>query len=81
MIPHVTYSHYFEAAVICPQDVITSCPQQPILLHLWPCLQVAEFFALPEVMEEVHQPKIHQQISNLPTARFLGLADVGVEVP
>ena len=37
-------------------------------------------YALPEVMEKVHQPKIHQQISNLPTARFLGLADVGVEV-
>ena len=36
---------------------------------------------LPEVVDQVYQPKIHQQIRDLLTARVLGLADVRVEVP
>ena len=37
--------------------------------------------ALPEVVEEVHQPELCQQISNLLAARVLGVYDVGSEVP
>ena len=37
--------------------------------------------ALTEVVEEVHQPKLHHQIRDMLTARVLGLANVDVEVP
>ena len=36
---------------------------------------------MPEVVEEVHQLKIHQKISNVLNARVLGLSCVGVVVP
>ena len=37
--------------------------------------------ALLGVVKEVHQTKLHQHICDLLTARVMGLADVGVEVP
>ena len=36
---------------------------------------------LAEVPEEVHKPRLHQQIRKLLTARVLGLSNVGVEIP
>ena len=42
---------------------------------------MAESPAPMEVVEEVHHTELHQHIINLPTAQFLGLADVGVELP
>ena len=79
--PYVPYSHYFEVVPICPQHVVTSCPHQSTLSHLRPLPHVLETPELPEVVDKVYQPKIHQQIRDLLTSRVLGLADVRVEVP
>ena len=46
-----------------------------------PRLQVEEPQSLPELVEEVHQPELHHQTSNMLIARVLGLADAGFEVP
>ena len=59
---------------------MTSCPQQYALSNLRPHLQVTEPLVLEEAAEEVHQPKIRQQISDLLTAIVLVLANVGIEV-
>ena len=76
---HVPYYYHLESAQIRPQYLITSCPQQSTPLHLQPCLHVEESPALPEVVEDIHKPKLHQKIINLMTARVLGLSNVGVD--
>ena len=55
--------------------------QQSTLPDLEPSLQVLEPQALVEVPEEVQWTKIHQHISNLLTARFLGMSNIGVDIP
>ena len=40
-----------------------------------------ELPALLDVVEELHQPKLYQQIINLPAAWVIHLADVGAGVP
>ena len=37
--------------------------------------------ALAEVPEEVHQPKLHQQISEFLTERVFGLSNVRFDIP
>ena len=48
--------------------------------HPCPRLHVLVPPALLEVVEEVHHPKILQQVSGLLAARALGFANVGAEV-
>ena len=36
---------------------------------------------MAEVVKEVHQTKLHQQISNMLTAQVLGLENFGNDVP
>ena len=81
VIPYVPYSHHFEEAPVCPQDVVTSCPHQYAFSHLIPRLHFQELPVIPEVVEEYHQPELHQQIIDLLTAGDMGLDDIGVEVP
>ena len=80
LAPYAPYYHHFKAAPVCLQYVITSCPHILALSHLRPRLHAPEPPALLEVVEEVHQPELNQQISDLLTARVLGLDDVGIEV-
>ena len=81
MVPQVSNPHHFKESSVCLQDVVTTRLQQYTLPDLGPRLQVSEPQALVEVSEEVHQPKLHQQISDLLNARVLGLFNVGVEIP
>ena len=63
-----------------PQVVVATCPHCSSLYLLWLHLHLTLPPALPEVVEEVHQPKLCYQFSNLLAARVLGFADVGAEV-
>ena len=78
---YIPYYHHFKVAPIFPQDVFTSCPHQYALSHLIPRIHVPESPVLTELVEEVHQPKLHRHISDLLTAGVLGLAYVSIEVP
>ena len=79
--PHVSNNHHFKELLIHTQDLVTTLPQQDTLADLGPHLQVSETKALTEVTEEVHHPKLHQNISNFLTERVLGLSNVNVDIP
>ena len=64
-----------------PQDVVSTCLHRSALSLLQTHLHVSVLPVLPEVVEEVHQTKLHHQVSNLLTVRVLGFVDVGAEVP
>ena len=81
VVSYSSYSHYFEATPVNPQDVVTSCLYHSYLSHPKQIHYVPVTQELTEVEEEVHHPKLHQQVSNLLAARVLGFSDVGAEVP
>ena len=66
---------------VCNQDVVTSCPQHYTLSQPSTCLHVPVPPELTVVVEEVRQPDLHQQVSNLLAARVLGFDYVDDEVP
>ena len=49
--------------------------------HPRPCCHVPVLPALLEVEEEVHHPKLQQQVRDLLAAQVLGISDLGDEVP
>ena len=81
LVPYAPYFHNFEAAPVYTQDVCTFCPYHYNLSHPIPRLHVLEPPALPELVEEVYQTKLHQKVINLLDTRVLGLTGVGAEVP
>ena len=81
VVPYAPYSQKFEAAPVYPQDVVTSCPHCSYLYYPRQRLNLPVPPALFELEEEFHQPKIHQQVSNLLAVWVLGLVDVEAEFP
>ena len=64
-----------------PQDVVTTCPYHSGLSHPKPRIHFPVPSVLPEVLEEVHHPKLNQQVSNMLAARVLGFSDISAEFP
>ena len=58
VVTYAPYSNHFEAAPICPNDVVTSWLHHYALSHLRPRLNVPVPPALPEVVEDVHQTEL-----------------------
>ena len=75
------YFHHLEAAPIHTSDVVTCFLHHYTLSQSRTHLHMPEPPALLEVVDELHHPKLHQQVSDLLTAQVLVLSDVGVEVP
>ena len=80
VVIYAPYFHHFEAVPVHPQDVVPTCPHRFALSLLHPHIHVPVLPVLSEVVEEVHQTKLHHQVSNLLTVQVLGFADVGAEV-
>ena len=61
---------------------ICSCNVPATIYAAWRAttFQASESQMLEEVPEEVHTPKIDQQLRELLTASVLGLSNVGVEI-
>ena len=51
--------------LVCPQDIVTSCPYSYALSYQRPRLRVPVPPDLPEVEEEVYQPELLQQVKDL----------------
>ena len=70
-------------APVHPQYVVatTTCPHFSALSLTHPRLHVPVPPEIPEVSEEVHQPELHHQVSNLLAAQVLGFFNVVAEVP
>ena len=66
---------------VCPHDAVTLLPYHSTLSHPIPRLHLPELPVLLEVVEEVHQPKLHNQVNNLMAVMILYMADVSTEVP
>ena len=75
------FSHHFEAEPVCPQDVVNYFLHNYSLSYQKSRIHVPEPPAIPEVVEEFHQPELHQHVRDLVTAQSMGLAYVGAEVP
>ena len=50
------------------------------MCRIWAHVTCVGTASAAEMVSEVHQPKLHQQISDLPTAGVMGL-DVGIDLP
>ena len=70
----------FKDLEVRPQDIFTLCTQKSVLPDLEPRLQVRESQALVELPEEIHQPKIHQEVDDLLALGVLGLPYVGIKL-
>ena len=74
------YSHHFEVAPVRTHDVVATCPNQSALSLPQPHLHVLVLTGLKEVLDEVHQIKLHHKVSNLLAAHVLGFSNVGTKV-
>ena len=81
VVPYAPYYHNLEAASVCPQNGVTSCPYHYYLYHLRPHVHVPVPPALLELVEEVHQTRIHHKVRDLLAARVLGFAYADAEIP
>ena len=71
-------SHGLKEAAVFPKDLVTDQMQQFTLTNLPTCLSVAESHMLPEMVEEVHQPKGGQEFGYLLITGVLQPSDVYV---
>ena len=59
IVTHVSNTHHFKDLLVHHQDLVSTLLQQYTLTNLGPRIQVSEHQVLAEVLEEVHQTKIH----------------------
>ena len=70
VISHVPNLDKFEAAPVCPEDVIAPQTEDNALSYLWPSLQVSELAVFSEVPDQDNETILHKEFQHVLDPQF-----------